>query len=107
MDRAISTTEGSNSSWVAWSWANLFPISHNSTILSARAELAAKEGLIVEAASAAPVAALEKLNLPEDGKVVCVATGNGLKDIADHRTKVEIERAKGVDSIVGALGPLQ
>jgi threonine synthase len=76
-------------------------------ILSARAELAAKEGLLVEAASAAPVAALEKLNPPGDAKVVCIATGNGLKDMADHKAKMEVESAKDVGSIVRALGALR
>jgi len=51
-------------------------------ILKARDELAEKEGVFVEAASAAPVAALKHLRktFARHSKVVCIATGNGLKD---------------------------
>ena len=59
-------------------------------ILAAQNDLAAKEGIFVEPASAASIAGLRKLR--ESGKiersevVVCVTTGHGLKDpsIADH-----------------------
>lgn len=51
-------------------------------ILRAQADLAAKEGVFVEAASAAPVAALKHLGdeLDPDATVICVATGSGLKE---------------------------
>lgn len=59
-------------------------------ILTAQKDLAAKEGIFVEPASAASVAGLRKMC--ESGKidrsevVVCVTTGHGLKDpsVADH-----------------------
>jgi threonine synthase len=47
-------------------------------ILAAQKILAQKEGLFVEPASAAPVAHL--LKTKRRGRVVCVATGHGLKD---------------------------
>lgn len=51
-------------------------------ILAAKSRLASGEGLFVEAASAAPLAALYRLkhSLPRNALVVCVATGSGLKD---------------------------
>jgi threonine synthase len=73
-------------------------------ILAARTELATKEGLLVEAASAAPVAALAKLNLPRNAKVVCIATGSGLKDVADHKIRMEIEGVNDANAISAALG---
>lgn len=72
-------------------------------ILAARSELAEKEGLLVEAASAAPAAALAKLRFPRKAKVVCVATGNGLKDIADHELRTNMERVAGPEDIVAAF----
>jgi threonine synthase len=72
-------------------------------ILAARAELAEKEGLLVEAASATPVAALDKLKLPREAKVVCIATGSGLKDVADHEVRMEIEGANDADAIAAAM----
>ncbi|MDV3293617.1 MAG: threonine synthase [Nitrososphaerales archaeon] len=73
-------------------------------ILLARAEMATREGLLVEAASAAPVAALSKLKLPRRAKVVCVATGNGLKDIADHQVRMEIEAIEDSKTLTRAFG---
>ncbi len=73
-------------------------------ILDARSELSTKEGLLVEAASAAPVAALSKLKLPRRAKVVCVATGNGLKDIADHQIRMEIEPVEDSKALTKAFG---
>jgi threonine synthase len=51
-------------------------------IVQARMDLASKEGLFVENASAAPVAALRRLRrtLDKGSVVVCIATGHGLKD---------------------------
>lgn len=48
-------------------------------ILAAQRELASRHGVLVEPASAAPIAALSKIGRPE-GIVVCVATGHGLKN---------------------------
>ncbi len=72
-------------------------------ILAAREELATKEGLLVEAASAAPLAALAKLRLPRSAGVVCVATGNGLKDIADRPLEMEIIPATSAQSLRDSL----
>ena len=51
-------------------------------IRNARLQLAAKEGIFVEPASAAPVAGLEFLRgrIRKDDVVVCINTGHGLKD---------------------------
>jgi threonine synthase len=72
-------------------------------ILRARSELSSQEGLLVEAASAAPMAALQKLKLPKGSRVVCVATGNGLKDLADHRVEMPIETVETAQSIMASL----
>jgi threonine synthase len=64
-------------------------------ILEAQKDLAAKEGIFVEPASAASIAGLKKQR--ESGKVdrsdliVCVTTGHGLKDpsVAGHIKRVE------------------
>jgi threonine synthase len=73
-------------------------------IMRARSELGYQEGLLVEAASAAPVAALSKLKLPKTSSVVCVATGNGLKDLADHRAEMAIKTVDSARSIIAILG---
>lgn len=51
-------------------------------IIAARKLLASREGLFVEPASATPIAALTEIGakLERDSLIVCVATGNGLKD---------------------------
>ena len=49
-------------------------------ILAAQLLLARTEGLFVEPASAAPIAWLRRNPRDFDGPVVCIATGNGLKD---------------------------
>jgi threonine synthase len=50
--------------------------------IAARMSLASSEGIFVEPASAVPLAALKKLmgKIDRDATVVCVCTGNGLKD---------------------------
>ncbi len=60
-------------------------------ITSARRLLASKEGIFVEPASATPIAALKEVGgrLEKDAVVVCVATGNGLKDQETIVTDVE------------------
>jgi threonine synthase len=73
-------------------------------IMKAKESLAQDEGILVEAASAAPFAALAKLKLPQDARVVCIATGNGLKDLHDHGGNQRIETASGSDAIVDAIG---
>jgi threonine synthase len=72
-------------------------------IMGARARLSTEEGLLVEAASAAPVAALRKLKLPRSAKVVCIATGNGLKDLADHRGEQNVQIVDGASAIAAAV----
>ncbi len=54
----------------------------DSDIVEARMHLATKEGIFVEMASAAPIAAVKMLKdrMQNDDLVVCIATGNGLKD---------------------------
>lgn len=53
-------------------------------ILNAQKELASKEGIFVEPASASSIAGLKKLRemgmIDPDERVVCVTTGHGLKD---------------------------
>ena len=53
-------------------------------ILEGQMNLAKLEGLFIEPASAAPIAALKKLlrngTISSDEEVVCIATGHGLKD---------------------------
>jgi threonine synthase len=49
-------------------------------ILAAQALLATTEGVYCEPASAASVAGLLKVGVPEGSKVVCILTGHGLKD---------------------------
>jgi len=72
-------------------------------ILRARKDLASREGLLVEAASAAPFAALKRLRLPAGARVVCVATGSGLKDMADHPEEQRIEPVASAESISMAI----
>jgi len=52
-------------------------------ILKARKLLALKEGLDVEPSSATCLAALQKIKLPKNKKIVCVLTGHGLKDASN------------------------
>jgi threonine synthase len=59
-------------------------------ILSAWAWLAKTEGVFCEPASAATIAGLIKFGVPANSKVVCVLTGNGLKD---PDTAVAVARA--------------
>ena len=53
-------------------------------ILEGQMNLAKLEGIFVEPASASPIAALKKLIrkgiISSDDEIVCIATGNGLKD---------------------------
>jgi threonine synthase len=49
-------------------------------ILEAWRELARQEGVLCEPASAAGLAALSRVELEPGMRVVCIATGHGLKD---------------------------
>jgi len=83
-------------------------------ILQAQKEIAGREGLFVEPASASSVAGLKKLLEQElidrDEEVICVATGHGLKDpqivrrIGNPpiRTKADIESIETALSLVWA-----
>ncbi len=67
----------------------------DSEILKAQRDLATKEGIFVEPASAASIAGLKKMiesgDIDRSEVVVCVATGHGLKDpsVADHLPRPE------------------
>jgi threonine synthase len=60
-------------------------------IIAARRTLASKEGIFVEPASATPIAAMSEIGskLEKDALIVCVATGNGLKDQESIAVDVE------------------
>jgi threonine synthase len=75
-------------------------------IMAARNSLASDEGIFVEAASAAPIAALSKIkeSVGRDSTVVCIATGNGLKD--QESVHVEIEKAPLASDAVSLLRAL-
>jgi threonine synthase len=73
-------------------------------IMKAREALGTREGLLVEAASAAPLAGLRKLKLPKSSSVACISTGNGLKDLADLKGEQPFEVAIGVESIIESMG---
>jgi threonine synthase len=59
--------------------------------IAARMELASTEGIFVEPASAVPIAALKKLmgKIEKDATVVCICTGNGLKDQESVRVQLD------------------
>ena len=71
-------------------------------ILDAQRLLAQSEGLFVEPASAASIAGLKKLVemglIAASERIVCVATGYGLKDpdivIATHKKPIEVDLSK-------------
>jgi len=73
-------------------------------IMDMKRKLAQEEGLLVEAASAAPFAALPRLKLPQKAEVVCIATGNGLKDLSEHGGDQKIEGVDGPDAIINSIG---
>lgn len=62
-------------------------------ILAAYRLLATKESVFCEPASAASVAGLLKIGVPEGSRVVCVLTGNGLKDPDRAISQIEVPRA--------------
>jgi threonine synthase len=74
-------------------------------ILDAYRFLAEEESVFCEPASAASVAGLLKSDVPAGSKVVCVLTGNGLKDpdvaIGGARPPEVVEAT--IDSVLGAL----
>jgi threonine synthase len=78
-------------------------------ILQAQKDLARREGLFVEPASASSVAGLKKLLeqdlIGRDEEVVCVATGHGLKDpqIVTKICEPTIKTKADIESILSAL----
>jgi threonine synthase len=78
-------------------------------IVRARLRLASGEGIFVEPASATPLAALKEIGakLEKGSVVVCIATGNGLKD--QESIEVDLERSSTVEDsrdLVELLGGL-
>jgi threonine synthase len=59
--------------------------------IAARMELASSEGIFVEPASAVPIAAMKRLigKIEKDATVVCICTGNGLKDQESVRVQLD------------------
>ena len=74
-------------------------------ILAAYRFLAAEESVFCEPASAASVAGLLKVGVPEGSTVVCVLTGNGLKDPDRAISQIEVPTAveATMDEILRAL----
>jgi threonine synthase len=75
-------------------------------ILSAYRFLASEEGVFCEAASAASVAGLLKVGVPEGSTVVCVLTGHGLKDpdLAISQIPVPTPVEPDAGAVLDALG---
>ncbi len=79
-------------------------------ILAAYRELAGREGIFCEPASAASVAGVTKLaaagRIPTDATIACVLTGHGLKDpdTAISQARAFIEAAPTTASVVKVLG---
>jgi threonine synthase len=92
-----------------------FEIVDDSEILAAQKWLACNEGIFVEPASAAPVAALLKyfgnaqaprpIEFPAGAKIVLTVTGNGLKDpdTAKHAVSEPIETEAASEAVQEAL----
>jgi len=78
-------------------------------IMKARDELAMKEGIFLEPASAAPVAALPHLHdlIRSDDVVVCIGTGSGLKDPetvkVDSNAMPQVNDASSLRSLLARL----
>ena len=76
-------------------------------ILAAQGKLAALDGMFVEPASAAPLAAIRKLKgkIERGAKVVCVATGSGLKD--PSAVDIDVEKMPLVSDVGELMKLLQ
>jgi threonine synthase len=74
-------------------------------ILEAYRYLATEESVFCEPASAASVAGLLKVGVPEGSTVVCVLTGNGLKDPDRAISQIEVPKAveATMEEILSAL----
>ncbi len=100
-DRAIAVQEASQGAFTAVS---------DEEILEAYRLLAGEEGIFCEPASAASVAGLlqVKEQVPAGATVVCVLTGNGLKDpdtaIQHSRSQMQQGIAPTMDAVAAAMG---
>jgi len=74
-------------------------------IVRARKELASKEGIFVENASAAPLAGLRKMKeTKRDATFVCLLTGHGLKDkLPGGGSRAKPPVARNVKELIGLL----
>ena len=74
--------------------------------IAARMDLASSEGIFVEPASAVPIAAVKKLmgKIERDATVVCICTGNGLKD--QESVKVQLDSTPLIASAEQMVGLL-
>ena len=79
-------------------------------ILASYRDLARLEGVFCEPSSAASVAGVRKAaaagDLARDALVVCVLTGNGLKDPATAEAAVAVDMSEVEPSVVGVSGAL-
>ena len=78
-------------------------------IVRARFALASSEGIFVEPASATPLAALKEIGgrLEKGANVVCIATGNGLKD--QESVQIDLDKVpsvSGSEDLLRLLGRL-
>ncbi|HAM03331.1 MAG TPA: threonine synthase, partial [Acidimicrobiaceae bacterium] len=75
-------------------------------ILAAYRLLSSEEGVFCEAASAASVAGLLKVGVPEGSTVVCVLTGHGLKDPDLAISQIPVPTPVDLDAaaVLDALG---
>lgn len=76
-------------------------------IVKARSDLASKEGLFVELASATTIAVLWKIanSIEKGSKIVCIATGHGLKDQESLQyIQGEVRSVRGKESLIRTLG---
>jgi threonine synthase len=89
---------------VSASGGEIVPLSDDA-ILAAWRDLAGREGVLCEPASAAGLAALVSLGVERRARVVCVVTGHGLKDpeTAARLSPPPVSVAPDPDAIVEAL----
>ncbi len=79
-------------------------------IVDARLQLASMEGIFVEPASATPIAALKEVGsrLEKGACIVCIATGNGLKDqetvVVDLDNAPSAQDARSLQKLFEELG---
>lgn len=95
-DKAIAAAESSQGGFAAVTDAE---------ILTAYRLLASQEGIFCEPASAASVAGMLKVKdqIPTDATVVCVLTGNGLKDPDTAIKHCENQFKTGVEPVLSAV----